>query len=104
MLPQVGEEFIYHGDCCRSQIVSTLIVLPQIIVALMASWVGPAKNWGQQPLLLIGLGELSGQGIRRSGSWSIASLSLGSIYPVVAVGASKPTRRPYTGVCGHDRR
>jgi MFS family permease len=36
-----------------------LIVLPQIIVALMAPWVGrQANNWGRRPLLLIGLGAL----------------------------------------------
>jgi MFS family permease len=36
-----------------------LIVLPQIIVALMAPWVGrQAENWGRRPLLLIGFGAL----------------------------------------------
>jgi len=36
-----------------------LIVLPQIIVAVIAPWVGSqAKNWGRRPLLLIGLGAL----------------------------------------------
>jgi len=34
-----------------------LIVVPQIIVALLATWVGQTANrWGRRPLLLIGLG------------------------------------------------
>src|SRR5262245_62766756 len=39
--------------------VSSLIILPQIIVVLMAPWVGrQAKSWGRRPLLLIGFGAL----------------------------------------------
>jgi MFS family permease len=59
MLPLVGEALIYQGDSRSSLFVSALIVLPQIIVALMAPWVGrQAKNWGRRPLLLIGFGAL----------------------------------------------
>jgi MFS family permease len=59
VLPLVGEALIYQGDSRSSLIVSALIVLPQIIVAVMAPWVGrQAKNWGRRPLLLIGLGAL----------------------------------------------
>src|SRR5215471_16521038 len=59
MLPLAGEALIYQGDSRSSLIVSALIVLPQIIVALMAPWVGrQAKNWGRRPLLLIGFGAL----------------------------------------------
>jgi MFS family permease len=59
ILPLVGEDLIYHGDSRSSLIVSALIVLPQIIVALMAPWVGrQAENWGRRPLLLIGFGAL----------------------------------------------
>ena len=59
VLPLVGEALIYQGDSSSSLIVSALIVLPQIIVAVMAPWVGrQAKNWGRRPLLLIGLGAL----------------------------------------------
>jgi len=50
---------IYQGDSRTSLIVSALIVLPQIIVAVIAPWVGrQAKNWGRRPLLLVGLGAL----------------------------------------------
>jgi MFS family permease len=59
ILPLVGEGLTYHGDSRSSLIVSALIVLPQIIVALMAPWVGrQAESWGRRPLLLIGFGAL----------------------------------------------
>lgn len=59
MLPLVGESLIYQGESRSSLIVSALVVLPQIIVAVVAPWVGrQANNWGRRPLLLIGLGAL----------------------------------------------
>src|SRR5215813_6302429 len=39
--------------------VTALIILPQIVVALLAPWVGrQARSWGRRPLLLIGFGVL----------------------------------------------
>jgi MFS family permease len=59
MLPLVGESLIYQGESRSSLIVSALIVLPQILVAAIAPWVGrQANTWGRRPLLLIGLGAL----------------------------------------------
>jgi MFS family permease len=59
MLPLAGESLIYQGESRSSLIVSALIVLPQIVVAATAPWVGrQANNWGRRPLLLIGLGAL----------------------------------------------
>jgi MFS family permease len=59
MLPLAGESLIYQGESRSSLIVSALIVLPQILVAAIAPWVGrQANNWGRRPLLLIGLGAL----------------------------------------------
>jgi MFS family permease len=59
ILPLVGEGLIYRGESRSSLIVSALIVLPQIIVALMAPWVGrQANTWGRRPLLLTGLAAL----------------------------------------------
>jgi MFS family permease len=59
VLPLVGEALIYQRDSRSSLIVSALIVVPQIIVAVMAPWVGRlAKKWGRRPLLIIGLGAL----------------------------------------------
>jgi MFS family permease len=59
VLPLVVEDLVYQGEKRSSLVVSALIVLPQIIVAVMAPWVGQwAKNWGRRPLLLIGLAAL----------------------------------------------
>jgi MFS family permease len=59
MLPLAGESLIYQGESRSSLIVSALIVLPQILVAAIAPWVGKqANNWGRRPLLLIGFGAL----------------------------------------------
>jgi MFS family permease len=59
ILPLVGESLIYQGESRSSLIVSALIVLPQIIVAGIAPWVGrQANTWGRRPLLLIGLAAL----------------------------------------------
>lgn len=59
VLPLVVEALVYQGERRSSLIVSALIVLPQIIVAVMAPWVGrQAKSWGRRPLLLIGLAAL----------------------------------------------
>jgi MFS family permease len=56
MLPLAGESLIYQGESGSSLIISALIVLPQIVVATIAPWVGrQANNWGRRPLLLIGL-------------------------------------------------
>jgi MFS family permease len=59
ILPLAGEALIYQGESRSSLIVSALIVLPQIVVAALAPWIGrAAKSWGRRPLLLIGLGAL----------------------------------------------
>ena len=42
-----------------SLVLSTLIFVPQIVVAILAPWVGRgAESWGRRPLLLCGLGAL----------------------------------------------
>jgi hypothetical protein len=42
-----------------SLIISALIIVPQVLVALMAPWVGrQAQSWGRRPLLLIGFAAL----------------------------------------------
>jgi MFS family permease len=60
MLPLAGERLAYHSGTGASFIISALIILPQIVVALSAPWVGQlAQNWGRRPLLLIGFSALS---------------------------------------------
>jgi len=59
MLPLVGAALVYDGESRSSHIVAALIILPQIVVALLAPWVGrQARSWGRRPLLLIGFGAL----------------------------------------------
>jgi MFS family permease len=57
ILPLIGETLVHTEGRWSSLITSALIVVPQIIVALLAPWVGrTADTWGRRPLLLIGLG------------------------------------------------
>lgn len=59
MLPLAAESLIYQGEGHSSLIVSALIVLPQIVVAALAPWIGrEANNLGRRPLLLVGFGAL----------------------------------------------
>jgi MFS family permease len=56
MLPLVGETLAHARAPQSPLILATLIVVPQIIVAMAAPWVGrTANHWGRRPLLLIGL-------------------------------------------------
>ena len=49
-----------HSEASSSALVlSALVIVPQILVALWAPWMGrQAKAWGRRPLLLIGFGAL----------------------------------------------
>jgi MFS family permease len=56
-LPLVSEEL--GRDRGSSLVISALIIVPQIVVAALAPWVGHGAGiWGRRPLLLIGLGAL----------------------------------------------
>jgi MFS family permease len=60
MLPLAGERLAYRNGTGASFIISALIILPQIVVALSAPWVGQlAQSWGRRPLLLIGFSALA---------------------------------------------
>jgi MFS family permease len=49
-----------HSEASSSALVlSALVIVPQILVALWAPWMGrQAKSWGRRPLLLIGFAAL----------------------------------------------
>ena len=50
---------MYSKESLSSLIVAALIMVPQVIVAIMAPWVGRRANtWGRRPLLLVGFGAL----------------------------------------------
>lgn len=57
ILPLLGERLVHAEGLRSSPILSALIVVPQIVVAFLAPWVGrTAESWGRKPLLLVGLG------------------------------------------------
>ncbi|HWE15764.1 MAG TPA: MFS transporter [Hyphomicrobiaceae bacterium] len=59
MLPLAGQSLARTEGSWSSLVLAGLIVVPQLIVALLAPWVGQtADTWGRRPLLLIGLGVL----------------------------------------------
>ena len=59
MLPLAGESLVYRKEAFSSLIVAMLIMVPQVIVAIMAPWMGRRANtWGRRPLLLIGFTAL----------------------------------------------
>jgi MFS family permease len=59
MLPLASEALAYSKEALSSLIVSALIMVPQVIVAIMAPWVGrQANTWGRRPLLLVGFAAL----------------------------------------------
>src|SRR6478736_3141525 len=59
VLPLAGEILVRKSQAHSSLVISALIIVPQIIVALMAPWVGrQAQNWGRRPLLVIGFAAL----------------------------------------------
>jgi MFS family permease len=57
VLPLIGETLVRVEKNWSSFVMSALIVVPQVVVALLAPWVGrTAGTWGRRPLLLIGIG------------------------------------------------
>jgi len=59
MLPLAGEALAYSEGAHAALMISALIIVPQVIVAVMAPWVGRRANTsGRRPLLLVGFAAL----------------------------------------------
>jgi MFS family permease len=59
ILPLVGQTLARTEGHWSPLVLSGFVVAPQIIVALLAPWVGQkAETWGRRPLLLVGLAVL----------------------------------------------
>jgi MFS family permease len=59
ILPLVGQGLARTEGRWSALVLSGFVVVPQIIVAVLAPWVGQkAQTWGRRPLLLVGLAAL----------------------------------------------
>jgi MFS family permease len=59
VLPLINETLAYEGRRQAAPVVAALIIVPQLIVALLAPWVGQrAEKQGRKPLLLVGFAAL----------------------------------------------
>jgi MFS family permease len=59
ILPLMGGTLGHSGRGSSALVLSALVLVPQILVALWAPWMGrQAKAWGRRPLLLIGFAAL----------------------------------------------
>jgi MFS family permease len=59
ILPLVGQTLAHTEGHLSSLVLSGFVVVPQIVVAFLAPWVGrKAETWGRRPLLLGGLAVL----------------------------------------------
>src|SRR5262249_7997289 len=58
-LPLAGQTLARTEGHWSTLVLSGFVVVPQIVVALLAPWVGQkAETWGRRPLLLVGLAAL----------------------------------------------
>jgi hypothetical protein len=59
MMPLLGGGLAYEGKHQAAPLIAALIIAPQLLVGLLASWVGrSAKKHGRKPLLLVGFAAL----------------------------------------------
>ena len=85
MLPLVNGMLAYEGKRQAAPLVAALIIVPQLIVALLAPWVGQrAEKRGRKPLLLVGFAALA----IRAALFALTSNPLGLIVIQVLDGIS----------------
>jgi MFS family permease len=59
MLPLIGSTVTMRSSHSATILVAACIVAPQLLVAILAPWIGrQAQNWGRRPLLLLGFAAL----------------------------------------------
>ena len=60
LVPLVGGRLGYRHEQSSELITSGVVVVPQIVAALIATWIARrADDWGRKPLLLAGLGAVA---------------------------------------------
>jgi predicted MFS family arabinose efflux permease len=63
MLPLMGSVLTTRSSDWATVLIAACIVVPQLVVALIAPWVGrQAQVWGRRPLLLLGFAALAVRG------------------------------------------
>ena len=64
MLPLMGSALTSRLSNWATVLITTCIVVPQLVVALIAPWIGrQAEAWGRRPLLLLGFSALAVRGL-----------------------------------------
>ncbi len=64
MLPLLGEVLTQGKGRASMIFMSACVMTPQLVIALLASWVGrKAKEWGRKPLLTVAFGILPVRGV-----------------------------------------
>ena len=64
MLPLMGSALTSRLSNWATVLIATCIVVPQLVVAIIAPWVGrKAQAWGRRPLLLLGFSALAVRGL-----------------------------------------
>jgi predicted MFS family arabinose efflux permease len=60
LVPLVGGRLGYQHEQSSELVTSGVVVVPQIVAALIATWIARrADDWGRKPLLLVGLGAVA---------------------------------------------
>ena len=80
MLPVVGENLVQSKAPSASLMMASLIVIPQILVAILSPWVGyHSEKWGRKPLLLLGFGLETARAILFAFSGSVPVLLIAQL-------------------------
>jgi MFS family permease len=88
MLPVVGENLAQSKVQSASLLMASLIVVPQILVAVLSPWVGyHSEKWGRKPLLLLGFGLETARAILFAFSGSLPVLLLAQLLGGMSAGA-----------------
>jgi len=106
MLPLMGSLLTTRSSDLATALIAACIVVPQLVVAAFAPWVGRhAEQWGRRPLLLLGFAALPLRGVLFAAVTDpfllvavqlldgISAAALGVLVPLVIADATRGTGR-----------
>jgi len=106
MLPLMGSLLTTRSSDLATALIAACIVVPQLVVAAFAPWVGRhAEQWGRRPLLLLGFAALPLRGVLFATVTDpfllvavqlldgISAAALGVLVPLVIADATRGTGR-----------